>query len=62
VGPILALTILLETGDIGRFQTVGDYTSYCRCVRATHTSNGKNKDENNGRNGNAYLAWAFVEV
>lgn len=62
VGPILALTILLETGDIGRFQTVGDYTSYCRCVRATHTSNGKNKDENNGRNGNAYLAWAFVEA
>ena len=43
VGTILALTIMLETGDIGRFQTVGDYTSYCRCVRATHTSNGKKK-------------------
>ena len=62
VGVILALTIMLETGDIGRFKTVGDYTSYCRCVRATHTSNGKKKDENNGRNGNAYLAWAFVEA
>ena len=43
VGVILALTIMLETGDIGRFATVGDYTSYCRCVRATHTSNGKKK-------------------
>jgi len=62
VGPILALTILLETGDIGRFPTVGDYTSYCRCVRATHTSNGKKKAHNNGKNGNAYLAWAFVEA
>lgn len=62
VGVILALTILLETGDIGRFETVGDYTSYCRCVRATHTSNGKKKGHNNGKNGNAYLAWAFVEA
>jgi len=62
VGVILALTIMLETGDIGRFKRVGDYTSYCRCVRAIHTSNGKNKSKNNGKNGNAYLAWAFVEA
>jgi transposase len=62
VGVILALTIALETGDIGRFKRVGDYTSYCRCVRATCTSNGKNKGVNNGKNGNAYLAWAFVEA
>jgi transposase len=62
VGVILALTIMLETGDIGRFATAGDYTSYCRCVRATHTSNGKTKSKNNGRNGNPYLAWAFVEA
>jgi transposase len=62
VGTILALTILLETGDLGRFATVGDYTSYCRCVRATHTSNGKKKAHNNGKNGNPYLAWAFVEA
>jgi transposase len=62
VGPILGLTILLETGEIGRFKTVGDYTSYCRCVRATHRSNGKKKADNNGKNGNPYLAWAFVEA
>jgi transposase len=62
VGVILALTIMLETGDIGRFQHVGDYTSYCRCVRATHSSNGKKKAHNNAKNGNAYLAWAFVEA
>ena len=62
VGMILALTIMLETGDIGRFETVGDYTSYCRCVRATRTSNGKSKGKNNSKNGNRYLAWAFVEA
>jgi transposase len=62
VGVILALTIMLETGDIGRFATVGDYTSYCRCVRATHTSNGKKKAHHNAKNGNPYLAWAFVEA
>jgi transposase len=62
VGVILALTIMLETGDIGRFKTVGDYTSYCRCVRAVHRSNGKKKADNNSRNGNGYLAWAFVEA
>jgi len=62
VGVILGLTIMLETGAIARFETVGDYTSYCRCVRATHTSNGKRKSQNNGKNGNAYLAWAFVEA
>jgi transposase len=62
VGTILALTIMLETGDIGRFQTVGDYTSYCRCVRAIHRSNGKKKAHNNAKNGNPYLAWAFVEA
>ena len=62
VGTILALTMMLETGDLGRFPTVGDYTSYCRCVRATHSSNGKKKAHNNGKNGNPYLAWAFVEA
>jgi transposase len=62
VGTILALTILLETGDIGRFATVGDYTSYGRCGRATPTSNGKKKAHHNGKNGNPYLAWAFVEA
>jgi transposase len=62
VGMILALTIMLETGDIERFKTVGDYTSYCRCVRATHSSNGKKKAHNNAKNGNPYLAWAFVEA
>jgi transposase len=62
IGPILAMTIWLETGDIGRFAQVGDYASYCRCVASTRISNAKKKGENNRHNGNPYLAWAYVEA
>jgi len=62
VGPILSLTIWFETGDIGRFRRAGNYSSYCRTVRATRVSNTKSKGQNNRRNGNRYLAWAFVEA
>jgi transposase len=62
IGHILALTIMLETGDIGRFPTVGDYASYCRCVGSKKISNGKKKGQGNTKNGNKYLAWAYVEA
>src|SRR6266446_10723449 len=62
IGPILAQTILLETGDIGRFPSVGDYASYCRCVGSTKISNGKRKGQGNVKNGNPYLEWAYMEA
>ena len=62
IGQILALTIMLETGDIGRFATVGNYASYCRCVGSQKISNGKRKGSGNTKNGNKYLSWAFVEA
>ena len=62
IGPILATTILLETGPIERFAGVGNYASYCRCVDSSRISNGKKKGEGNTRNGNKYLAWAYVEA
>ena len=62
IGDILALTIMLEVGDIARFAKVGDYSSYCRCVESKRLSNGKKKGENNKKNGNKYLAWAYVEA
>src|SRR5262245_24701318 len=43
IGAILAQTIVLETGQIGRFPTVGNYASYCRCVKSITISNGKRK-------------------
>jgi transposase len=62
IGPILGLTIMLETGDIRRFKQVGNFSSYCRCVESKRLSNGKKKGEGNRKNGNKYLAWAFVEA
>jgi transposase len=62
IGPILALTILLEVGDMRRFPTVGHFASYCRCVGSEHLSNGKRKGAGNTKNGNTYLRWAFIEA
>ena len=62
IGQILGMTIMLETGAIGRFATVGDFASYCRCVSSQKLSNGKRKGQGNTKNGNKYLAWAFVEA
>ncbi len=62
IGQTLALTIMLETGDIRRFATVGNFASYCRCVGSEKLSNGKRKGSGNTKNGNKYLAWAFVEA
>lgn len=62
IGDILGPTILLETGPIERFASVGDYASYCRMVDAKRLSNGKKKGEGNRRCGNRYLAWAYIEA
>jgi transposase len=62
IGNILALTIMLETGDIKRFNKPGNYVFYCRCIGGARYSNGKKKGGSNSINGNKYLAWAFVEA
>jgi len=62
IGRILAMTIELETGPIGRFPGPGHYASYCRAVKAEYTSNNKKKGEGNSKNGNRYLAWAYIEA
>jgi transposase len=62
IGHILAMTIMYEAGDIGRFSKVGQFASYARCVDSLRRSNGKKKGEGNRKNGNKYLAWAFVEA
>ena len=62
VGKILGLTMALETGPIERFAGPGEYASYCRCVKSQRLSNGKVKGANNGKNGNRYVAWAWVEA
>ena len=62
IGPILALTVMLEVGDIKRFEKVGNFTSYCRLVKTDRLSAGKRKGAGNAKNGNPYLSWAFSEA
>jgi len=62
IGPVLAWTIVLESGDLQRFKNVGHFASYARCVDSKRTSNDRKKGEGNAKNGNAYLAWAFFEA
>ena len=62
IGHILAMTIMLEVGDIGRFAKVGNFTSYCRCAPTQRLSDGKSKGNGNRKNGNRYLSWAFSEA
>jgi transposase len=62
IGPILGMTIMLETGAMGRFAGVGQFASYCRCVDSHKSSQGKRKGSGDTKNGNKYLAWAFVEA
>ncbi|MGC9424210.1 IS110 family transposase [Vibrio sp.] len=62
IGDILAMMIMLEVGDIRRFPAVGNFCSYSRCVQSIKISNNKKKGENNRKNGNKYLSWAFIEA
>jgi len=62
IGTILALTIMLEVENINRFAKAGNYASYSRCVKAERLSDEKKKGQGNRKNGNKYLAWAYVEA
>jgi len=62
IGLTLGLTIMYETGDIGRFTRVGRYASYCRCVPSERRSNQRKKGAGNRKNGNPYLSRAFSEA
>jgi transposase len=62
IGNILGATIALETGTIERFPDAGHYLSYSRCVKTQKISNGKTKGHNNRKNGNRYLALAFMQA
>ena len=41
---------------------MGNYASYARCVPSEKLSNGKKKGQGNRKNGNRYLAMAFIEA
>jgi transposase len=62
IGKILALTILYEVEDIGRFASSQRFLSYCRLVKGTVASAGKIKGLRGAKLGNPYLRWALGEA
>jgi transposase len=62
IGIVLGMFISLESGDFKRFASAGNFASYCRTVKSSRTSNGKSKGQNNTKNGNKFLSWAFIEA
>jgi transposase len=62
VGPIIALTLMYEIGDLARFRKAGDFLSYSRLVAGSHTSAGKSYGSPGRKIGNPHLRWAFGEA
>jgi len=62
IGPILALTIIYEIGDIKRFESVQKFASYARLVKCKAESAGKTYGTQGNKIGNAHLKWAFSEA
>jgi len=62
IGKILALVILYEIHDIGRFPRVQEFASYCRLVKCAKESAGKHYGYSGKKIGNAFLKWAFSEA
>jgi transposase len=62
VGKVLALILLYETHDVGRFEGAGQFLSYARLVRCVHESAGKKLGTGGKKIGNAHLRWAFAEA
>jgi len=62
IGPILALTIIYEIGDINRFDGVQNFASYARLVKCKAESAGKSYGTQGNKIGNAHLKWAFSEA
>jgi transposase len=62
VGQILALVILYEIHDIGRFPRVQDFSSYARLIRPVKESDGKWAGHSNKKIGNHHLKWAIKEA
>ena len=62
VGPILAVVIALEVGDVARFATAEKLAAYAGTTPRVHASGGKARFGRLRPDVNRYLKWAFVEA
>jgi len=59
VGPVIAATILAETGGIERFQSARQFAAFCGLVPRVRSSAGKAKHGHITRSGPRVLRWAL---
>lgn len=62
IGPVLALVIRAEIGDIARFPTPGHLASYAGLVPRVEASAGRARYGRITRRGSPWLRWALVEA
>ncbi len=62
IGDMMSLVILYEIGDINRFPSQQDFSSYARLVKCERSSANKKFKGGFQKIGNPYLKWAFGEI
>lgn len=62
IGDILALTIAAEVGDITRFPSPEQLSSYAGLVPSTYSSGSKTINGRITKQGSRYLRWALIEA
>ena len=62
IGKMNAFTLLLEIGDINRFETERNFFSYCRLVPKASNSAGKTRQKTTPKDGNRYLKLVFSDA
>lgn len=62
VGPVLALSIFCETGDVSRFPSRRHYSSYCRVVPPVSQTGTTVRRGRGGKAGNKYIKCAFSQA
>jgi transposase len=62
IGPVLALTIRAEIGDIGRFPTGAHVASYAGLVPRVEASAGRVRYGRITRRGSPWLRWALIDA
>jgi transposase len=61
-GLVCAWTVIAEIGDITRFPSSKQFTSYCRLVPGSKDSGGKHRHRSKNKDGNRYLRMAFNQA
>lgn len=62
IGPIIALTIHYELGELERFASEKDFSSYCRVVPGVAQSGPVSRRGRGSKQGNPYLKWALSQA